>query len=104
MLSPQLLSDFYKADIRPISNETINKDSFLLRATTKPVDNKNPADNKNLAFLSNFLSAEILLCTTPRNPADIIQLVRKCDEFCGTSTPEQSFRLIGRTMNPSQSE
>lgn len=77
--SPWLLSDFYKPDMRTVYNETINNDSFLLLATTKPVDNKNPVDKKNSTFVSDFLYAEILLFTTLRKTTIIIQLARKSD-------------------------
>ena len=101
--SPQSLSDFYKPDIRTVYNETINNDSFLLLATTKRVDNKNPIDNKNSAFVTDLLYIEISLCTTLRKPAIIIQLARKSDEFNETSHTRAVIQThIGRTTNVSQ--
>jgi len=101
--SPRSLSDFYKPDIRTVYNETINNDSFLLLATTKPVNNKKSVDNKNSAFVSEFLYAEILLYTTLRKPDIIIQLARKSDEFSATSHTRAVIQThIGKTMNVSQ--
>lgn len=84
-------------------SETINNASFLLFATTKAVDNKNPVDNKTSAFVSDRLYIEILLRTTLKKPAIIIQLARESDEFRGTSHTRAVIQThTGRTMSISQ--
>lgn len=94
--SPRLLSDFYKPEIRALYNETINNDSFLLLATTKPVDNKNSAVVSKLPLYWNiamYNAKEIIR----------IQLARKSDGFSGTSHTRAVIQThIGRTINESQ--
>lgn len=58
--SPWSLSDFYRPDVGTAYNETINNDTFLLLATTKPA-NKKPVHDKNSAFVLDFLYWNIAL-------------------------------------------
>lgn len=56
--SPHLLSDFYKPGIRAVYNVTVNNDSFLLLATTKPVDNKNLSICVKTVFILKYSHVE----------------------------------------------